>query len=124
LSVPTAHSADLLALMKQSIGDYPHPILTNLAKGAAPPAGQVLGFEVLGFDQGQFHTWLCYSLHEDASTDLGIVPNDRGLLSTLAEARLVSNTANQGPWGVNGVAEEYTWFPALITQHGRTLTPT
>jgi hypothetical protein len=93
MSVPASGSADLLARMKQSIGGYPHPILTNLAMGVAPPVGQVLGFEVLGFDQGQLHTWLCYGLHKDAAEDLGVFPHERGLVSTLAEARLIADTA-------------------------------
>lgn len=122
MSVPAADAASLRTMMTQYIGDYPHPILVNLAEGAPPPAGHVLGFEVLGFDQGQFHTWLCYGLHRDVAKEFGIVANDRGLLGTLTEARLVADTANQGIW-VNGLAEEYTWFPVLITQHDRTPIP-
>ncbi|GGN44152.1 hypothetical protein GCM10010109_77040 [Actinoplanes campanulatus] len=117
MSVPASDADGLLTLMRQSIGDYPHPILTNLALGAPPPAGQALGFEVLGFDEGWFHTWLCYTLHEEAATRFGVFPNERGLLNTLAEARLVSDMANEGRGTVGGFAEEYTWFPALVTQH-------
>ncbi|MBW6439073.1 hypothetical protein KZ829_35625 [Actinoplanes hulinensis] len=57
--MPASDAVGLLTVMKQSIGDYPHPIQTNPALGAAPPAGRALGFEVLGFELGRFRTWLC-----------------------------------------------------------------
>ncbi|SFF29050.1 hypothetical protein SAMN05421541_108195 [Actinoplanes philippinensis] len=113
MSVPTSDAAALLTLVKKCMGDFPGPFQVNLAMGAAPPMGQALGFEVLGFDESQFHTWLCYGWHIAAADRLDVLPAAQGLLSTLAEARLVADMANQE----RESPEECWWFPALITQH-------
>jgi hypothetical protein len=118
MSVPAPDAAGLLATMRQRLGGHPHPILTNLVLGAAPPEGRILGFEVLGFDEGQFHSWLCYSLHRDAAASLGVSPGEFGLLGTLAGARLVADMANRDRDSEEGFAGDCTWFPVLLTQHG------
>ncbi|MBB4752875.1 hypothetical protein [Actinoplanes lobatus] len=114
MSVPTAGVDELAALMRRWTSDEPHPILTNLALGASP-AGTDLGFEVLGFEDGQFHSWICYGFHRDAARELGVRPNERGLITTLADARRVAELANYGDDAEDGFPE-VTWFPALITE--------
>jgi hypothetical protein len=109
VSVPAPDADDLITLLPERFGGHPHLIMANLALGAAPPAGRALGFEVLGFDEGRFHTWFCQSLHTGAAARLGIVPNEHGLVGTLAEARAVSDGEQDD--------ETTLWFPALIMQH-------
>jgi hypothetical protein len=116
MSVPGSDVAGLLALIERVFG-HPHPILDNLSAGVAPSAAGGLGFEVLGFDEGQFHSWLCYSLHRDAAAELGVSPGEHGLISTLADARLVAGMANRDRGTADGFAGDCTWFPALISQH-------
>jgi hypothetical protein len=72
MSVPSPTAQDLAMLVEQWIGDVPHPILVNLASALPPPTGTALGFEVLGFESGRFHTWLCYGLIDNAVQNLAI----------------------------------------------------
>jgi hypothetical protein len=111
MSAPATDADDLIALMPRHFGGHPHLIMANLALGAAAPAGRVLEFEVLGFDEGRFHTWFCRYMHTGAAERLGIVPNEHGLIGTLAEARAVSDGERDD--------ETALWFPALIMQHDR-----
>ncbi|WP_146169457.1 hypothetical protein [Actinoplanes italicus] len=118
MSLPGSDAAGLLTLIERVFGQ-PRPILENLSSGVAPSVAGGLGFEVLGFDEGQFHSWLCYSLHRDAVVELGISPGEHGLLGTLAEARLVADMANRDRDSEDGFAGDCTWFPALISQYDR-----
>ncbi|XVV15900.1 hypothetical protein ACQP2X_16580 [Actinoplanes sp. CA-131856] len=108
VSVPASQAGDVAGMVEGWIGDYPHPMLVNLARGTPPPAGRTLGFEVLGFEAGRFHSWLCYGLREQAT-------NEYGLLTSLAAARQVADRANSARGTVDGTPEEVTWFPARIT---------
>ncbi|GAA1638119.1 hypothetical protein [Actinoplanes couchii] len=109
MSVPADQAAALTELMTGWIGDRPHPMIGNLARGAPAPDGSELGFEVLGFEAGRFHTWLCYSLLDE--TD--VQPNGNGLIGTLAEAQGVADLISEEGFG----PEEVTWFPARIAEH-------
>ncbi|SHN43573.1 hypothetical protein SAMN05443668_109236 [Cryptosporangium aurantiacum] len=117
MSVPATAAAELAAMLEQWIGHLPHPVRVNLAHRAAPPPGTVLGFEVLGFGAGRFHTWLCYDVHSQAHDLLGIRPGDSGLLAELHDAQRVADMANSKRGTEEGTPEEITWFPALLTLH-------
>lgn len=112
MSVAAPAVPGLAAMIENWIGDHPHPIQVNLAQPAPTPPGIIQGFEVLGFEHGRFHSWLCYGLLEEAVDKLGIRADDHGLLATLLEARQV--TGNRGTH--DGTPEDVTWFPALITE--------
>ncbi|GAB2945548.1 hypothetical protein GCM10027280_38050 [Micromonospora polyrhachis] len=87
------------------------------AQPVPTPPGIIQGIEVLGFDTGRFHSWLCYSLLGQAIDKLGIRANDRGLLTTLLEAQQVTDMANSNRGTYDGTPEDVTWFPALITEY-------
>ncbi|MEV4348314.1 hypothetical protein AB0J83_27975 [Actinoplanes sp. NPDC049596] len=116
-SMPTPGADGLAEMLEAWIGDYPHPILANLGHRVAPPSGWVLGFEVLGFEAGRFHSWLCYGLHEQAEDELAVQANQDGLLTSLADAQRIADAANNKRGTLNGTPEEVTWFPVRITQH-------
>jgi hypothetical protein len=116
-SVPASAVPATKAMIENWIGDYPHPIRINLAKPAPTPPGTIHGFEVLGFEHGRFHSWLCYGLLDQAIGTLGIHANDNGLLATLLEAQQVTDMANTNRGAHDGTPEDVTWFPALITEH-------
>jgi hypothetical protein len=99
------------------IGDLPHPIPMNLAEPAAAPPGTIHGFEVLGFDTGRFHSWLCYRLDLQALDKLGIRPGNAGLLTTLNDAVRVADMANSNHGAHDGTPEDVTWLPSLIAEH-------
>ncbi|MGX6606469.1 hypothetical protein ACWKSP_30730 [Micromonosporaceae bacterium Da 78-11] len=117
MSVPAPGAAEPATMMEAWIGDLPHPIRRNLARPTAAPPGTVHGFEVLGFDTGRFHGWLCYRLDTQAADRLGIPPGQAGLLTTLDDARRVADMANRNHGGHDSTPEDVTWFPALITEY-------
>ncbi|MFH8717507.1 hypothetical protein [Streptomyces zaomyceticus] len=67
---------------------YEPVLLAHLDRRADGPVrevaagGRVLGWEVLGYDIGLLHSWLCNNLYEDGVRQLGVATDDdRGLLS-------------------------------------------
>lgn len=117
MSVPVSAAPGLAAMIEGWIGDDPHPIRRNLASPVPARPGRIRGFEVLGFEAGRFHSWLCYDLLGDAVDTLGIHPNEQGLLTTLPEARQIANRANGNRGTPDGTPEDVTWFPALIIEY-------
>ncbi|GAA4606210.1 hypothetical protein BJY16_005710 [Actinoplanes octamycinicus] len=117
MSVAAPEATDLAAMIEEWIGDLPHPIRVNLARPAAAPPGTILGFEVVGFDTGRFHSWLCYRLDTQARDRLGIRPGNAGLLTGLDDARRVAGLANRNHGTHDSTPEDITWFPALLAEH-------
>jgi hypothetical protein len=89
-----------------------HPLWRHLTHPVAAPGGVGLGFEVVGFEAGRLHSWLCNSLQRDARDNLGIGVNQFGLLDTLDQARAVAMMANRDPG-----TEEVDWVAARIIEH-------
>lgn len=90
------------------------PVLLGHLDGPDPtpePAegGRALGWEVLGYDHGILHTWLCNSLHDDAVRDLGITTDNHGLLPDRTTATRVATWAN-----ARDDTKPVTWFPATL----------
>lgn len=77
------------------------------------PGGTILGFEVLGYEHGGFHSWLCNDLQSNANREFGIQPGDLGLLCTFDEAKQVAEYAARDDVG----AEPALWMPWLIVQY-------
>src|SRR5688572_19548165 len=48
--------------------------------------GEALGFEVLGYEWGGFHSWLCNGLEVDSYREFNIRPNRYGFISNPEEA--------------------------------------
>ncbi|MBO3741765.1 hypothetical protein [Actinoplanes flavus] len=113
VSLTAATATRLTAMVQDWIGDPPRPILVNLAQPTAAAPGTIQGFEVLGFEAGKFHSWLCYRLDTPALRELGIRPGNAGLLATADEAQRIADMANND----GGTPEEITWFPVRITEH-------
>jgi hypothetical protein len=118
MSVPANGATELATMIEKWIADVPHPIRINLAHLTAAPAGTIHGFEVLGFEAGRFHSWLCYRLDTQALDKLGIRPGNAGLLTTLNDALRVADMANSTHGAHDGTPDEVIWFPSLITEHG------
>ncbi|GAA2484274.1 hypothetical protein [Winogradskya humida] len=110
MSVTAAQGTVLTALIEGWLGDLPHPIRLNLTRPAAAPPGAVLGFEVLGFDTGRFHSWLCHRHDTTAYDELGIRPGKSGMLTTFSDAEHVVDLLSTDQ-------DDTTWFPALIAEH-------
>ncbi|WP_027341393.1 hypothetical protein [Hamadaea tsunoensis] len=89
-----------------------HPLWRRLTHPVAAPPGMPLGFEVVGFEAGDLHSWLCNDLQRDAWEQLGITVNELGLLDDLDQARAVAVMADRDPG-----TEEVDWIAALVIEH-------
>jgi hypothetical protein len=67
------------------------------AQHALVPGGEILGWEVLGFDSASCHSWLCNGVHVAAAEHLGVQPGRLGLLESEQAARDVVRMIAEGP---------------------------
>lgn len=75
--------------------------------------GEPLGFEVLGLDGEDFHSWRCNLLEKVAAEKFGVLPNEHGFIRTLEGAECVAEFAN-----VESNAEPCLWLPWLVVRYG------
>jgi len=75
--------------------------------------GEVLGFEVLGYEWGGFHSWLCNGLEVESYRELNIRPNRYGFIDSLEEAIKAAEYASREEVG----AEPALWQPWLIVKY-------
>jgi hypothetical protein len=57
--------------------------------------GHVLGFEVLGFDRNDFHSWLCNGLEGEVAAALGVKPGPHGPIVSEHAAESVAKYCNR-----------------------------
>lgn len=75
--------------------------------------GSPRGFEVLSYEYGLEHSWLCNSLEREAFEQLGITPNELGLLDTFENASRVVDYVNRDDVG----AEPGLWLPWMVVEY-------
>lgn len=74
--------------------------------------GDVLGFEVLSYEYGIEHSWLCNGLEQIAHDRLGITPNSAGLIESADQATAVASMAN-----TSTAVEPGLWLPWLLVRY-------
>lgn len=78
--------------------------------------GEVLGFEVVSYEQSLSHSWLCSGLEREMNQLFGIRPNAHGLIDTEAEAmqvcRWIAEDEQQGRR-----AEPEPYYPWLLIRY-------
>ena len=74
--------------------------------------GTPRGFEVVSYEYGLEHSWLCNSLERDVNEQFGIAANGVGLLDTFEEAATVADFVNREDVG----AEPGLWLPWLVME--------
>ncbi|MFJ8039327.1 hypothetical protein ACIRBX_02280 [Kitasatospora sp. NPDC096147] len=116
LLVPSGHADGLTADIRADGTDEP-VLLGNLGRHCRVPAGELaeggreIGWEVLSYDLGQVHTWLCNDLQQDGARELGVTTDpDRVLLPDREAAALVAAWAN-----ARGDTPG-TWYPAALIE--------
>jgi hypothetical protein len=77
------------------------------------PGGEVLGFEVLGYEWGGFHSWLCNGLEVDSYREFNVRPNSHGFISDLEDACKSAQYASREEVG----AEPALWQPWLVVKY-------
>ncbi len=117
LLVPSEHVGGFVADIRAAGTDEP-VLLAHLAGqggGDAAPkvaeGGHTLGWEVLGYDNGLLHTWLCNGLYEEGRLHLGVDTDERGLLPDRQAALRVAAWAN-----TRGDTKPVTWFPGALIE--------
>lgn len=76
---------------------------------------QIIGYEVLGFDSGSFHSYLCNGLERDFSHHFNFSLNSHGLIHTFEEADRYSDYCNE----LGEVTEAVLWLPWAIFEYER-----
>lgn len=74
-----------------------------------------IGYEVLGFDSGSFHSYLCNGLERDFSHDFNFSLNSHGLIHTFEEADRYSDYCNE----LGEVTEAVLWLPWVVFEYER-----
>ncbi|MER5348908.1 hypothetical protein ABT093_01015 [Kitasatospora sp. NPDC002551] len=117
LLVPAEHAAGPVSDIRASAVFEP-VLLAHLDRpaGAGPApgpggGGREIGWEVLGYDDGVLHSWLCNDLHRDAVRDLGVTTDGRGLLPSREPADRLAAWAN-----ARDDTKPVTWFPAALVE--------
>lgn len=73
-----------------------------------------LGWEVLCYDHGGFHSWLCNGLETEIANTLGIRPNDKGFIAAAEDAHAAASFCGRDEVG----AEPGFWAPWLVVEYG------
>lgn len=74
-----------------------------------------IGYEVLGFDSGLFHSYVCNGLERDFYHHFNTSLNSHGLIHTFEEADRYSDYCNE----LGEATEEVLWFPWAIFEYER-----
>lgn len=82
-----------------------------LAREMGPEDGEILGWEPLGTDFSDFHSWYCCGIERHAEEAFGIRPNSHGFIDTLADAERVAAYCNETQ------PEPGYWAPWRITRY-------
>ncbi|MFF3838368.1 hypothetical protein [Streptomyces sp. NPDC001930] len=117
LLVPAEHVGGFVADIRAAGTDEPVLLAHLDGQGAGEAArevaedGHMLGWEVLGYDQGLLHTWLCNDLYEESRLHLGVDTDERGLLPDRQAALRVAAWAN-----TRGDTKPVIWFPGALIE--------
>ena len=74
-----------------------------------------IGYEVLGFDSGLFHSYLCNGLERDFDHQLNTSLNSHGLIHTFEKADRYSDYCNE----LGEATEAVLWLPWAIIEYER-----
>jgi hypothetical protein len=88
------------------------PGVVRAVEADASPAanGQPLGYDVLGWDVGSFHSYVCNGLESQFQSTFGVVPNAHGFYDSEEDARKCAAHANLDKTG----AEPGLWLPWFV----------
>lgn len=85
-------------------------VVTAIRRGTPPSPGRPLGVDVLGWDHGGFHSYICNGLETEFDAALGIRPNRHGFFDEPGDARRCAEHSNLETTG----AEPCLWLPWMV----------
>ena len=119
IGLPEQYKVDFLEDVAAFSSKNPEPygVEKMLSQRLSPDmdGAKKIGCEVLGFDSGLFHSYLCNGLERDFSQQYNFSLNSRGLIYTLEEADRYSNYCNE----LGETIESVLWFPWAIFEYER-----
>lgn len=83
----------------------------SVSRTDEPESGEVLGFDIVGYECGSFHSWLCNALHEDVEGSHSLRFNRYGLLENAWEEACAIAGA------IQGIGEPVVWTPCVIRRY-------
>jgi hypothetical protein len=82
---------------------------------ALDPSGNVIGYEVLGWEVDGFHSWFCSRSEKDVCKELGVRPGSNGLFESYDDAVKIANAAvrphDAAPFG------SIAWYPWVVVSY-------
>lgn len=120
IGLPERYQSDFLEDIELFSSKNPEPYgVEKMLLQHHPPekdGAKKVGYEVLGFDSGSFHSYLCNGLERDFRQHFNFSPNRYGLIDSIEEADRYSAYCNE-------ISEEETesvlWLPWAIFEHKR-----
>lgn len=91
----------------------PGVVMALEANARQDERGVRLGFDVLGWDWGGFHSYICNGLETEFQRALGVTPNAHGFFATEQEARRCAEHAGLENTG----AEPALWLPWKVVRY-------
>jgi hypothetical protein len=82
-------------------------------RSALEPGASELGWEILCYDHGGFHSWLCNGLEKEVARMCGIRPGPAGFVVEADDAATAAEYCGREEVG----AEPGFWAPWLITEY-------
>ncbi|MFY9858880.1 MAG: hypothetical protein WAK79_12475 [Exiguobacterium chiriqhucha] len=110
LGLPESYVADFLAEGDEGESLERYGVERLLRHGCGAPVGRLLGYEVLGYENGMFHSYLCNGLEQDFAKQFSFQLNRHGFISTFEEAERYCTYSNQE----DVETESVLWLPWAI----------
>jgi len=79
----------------------------------SPAPGECLGWDIVGFDHGRAHSYLCNHLAPPIAAELGFEPDDNALYRDEEVAHAIAAWVERGEVG----AEPCPWFAVAVTRY-------
>ncbi|WP_394679574.1 hypothetical protein [uncultured Exiguobacterium sp.] len=119
LGLPEQYKVDFLEDIAafSSKNSEPYGVEKMVSQHLSPDTdgAKKIGYEVLGFDSGLFHSYLCNGLERDFDHQFNNSLNSRGLIHTFEEADRYSDYCNE----LGEATEAVLWLPWAIFEYER-----
>lgn len=117
IGLPERYKSDFLEDIELFSSKNPEPYgVGKMLLQHHPPekdGAKKVGYEVLGFDSGSFHSYLCNGLERDFRKHFNFSPNRYGLINSIEEADRYSDYCNE----LGEETESVLWFPWAIFEY-------
>lgn len=112
LGLPSKYTYDFL----EDQNGYKHGVYNNIKKSLTINGhGKVLGYEILGYEYGSFHSYICNGIEDDYYERFKLGLNKYGFISDFGEADSLSEYTNQEIEGT----EPVLWLPWIIAEYSK-----